>query len=177
MDNIYDQLKPKIFETIAEQLKDTNNILEIGCGDCQLVNWLAKKTDTKVVGIDITNVNFGNAKKEAQRLNVAHLTNYIEGDAEKLSSVVNEKFDAIVSMYVLHELKRPVRVLKEARKVLRNGGKIVIIDFVKGSAAEKLWEENYYTFEEIELLLRSAGFNRIKNKLILGKELAFIIGM
>ncbi len=174
--NIYDRLEPEVYEAIAQRLRSSESILEIGCGDCRLVNLLAQKTGNRVLGIDIAGTEFPEAKEIAKKLGVSHLVNCIKGDAENLSSLFSQKFEATVSMYVLHELEKPAKVLKEAKKVLKGGGEIILVDFLKGSTAEKIWAEDYYTPEEIQSLLEEAEFEKIRIELFGERDLALVSG-
>ena len=42
--------------------------------------------------------------------------------------------------------------------MLRPGGKMLVVDFPKGSLAQRLWDENYLTPSEVGTLLKDAGF-------------------
>lgn len=174
--SIYDQLEPLVYELIAKKVKDAEAILEIGCGDCRLTSFLAQRTGHDLVGIDITDEKFPKAKENAQHLGIANLVNYIKGNAERLSLFLTKKFDAVISMYVLHELERPLKVLEEAKRVLKENGKIIIVDFPKGSIAEDIWDEKYYTPKEVETLLKKAGFKQIKIEFLTGQELVLATG-
>lgn len=98
-------------------------------------------------------------------------------DARCFASVINEKMDMAVSMYAFHEFEKTIEVIKEVNKVLKPGGKILIIDFIKGSTAEKLWSERYYTPEQIKGLLKEAGFNELETEFPEAKELVFVQGI
>ena len=55
-------------------------------------------------------------------------------------------------------MKNALAALEEARRVLRPEGRILIVDFPRGSLAQRLWNEQYYTPVQVEALLRKAGF-------------------
>jgi hypothetical protein len=63
---------------------------------------------------------------------------------------------------VLHELDHPVKVLTPVRKALTQNGKMVLIDFPKGSIAEQLYDEDYYSNRMMQSFLKRAGFKKIK---------------
>jgi len=50
--------------------------------------------------------------------------------------------------------------------VLRPGGKLLVVDFPKGSLAQRLWSEDYYRPDEVKCLLKEAGFSDIRVRLI-----------
>ena len=70
--------------------------------------------------------------------------------------------DAVVLLYSLHELAAPMACLRQAKRVLRPRGEILVVDFPRGSLAQRLWNENYYTTSEVAAMLRRAGFVRIR---------------
>lgn len=174
--NIYDRLEPAVYEKLALRLERSKNIVEIGCGDCRLVTFLAQKTGKRVIGIDIAGTEFAEAREVAKRLGVSHLVDCIKADAYNLSSLLREKFEAAVCMYVLHELKKPVEALRQAKGVLEDGGEIIVVDFIKDSTAEKIWGEDYYAPEEIQSLLEEAGFQEIGIEFFGDAELALVSG-
>ena len=65
-------------------------------------------------------------------------------------------------MYSLHEFQSAPKALKEAFKILKRRGKIILIDFIKGTLADRLWGERYYTSKRIEEMLKKAGFEDIE---------------
>ena len=162
---------------IAKKVKAAKHILDIGCGNCQLVNFLAKEAKNKVTGIDINNEGFAQGRREAKKFGVSDLVKCIKTDAQLQSSFHNEKFEAAVCVYAFHEFERPLKVLKEIRKSVTREGKILIVDFIKGSTAEKLWSERYYTPAQIRSLLKRAGFNKTETEFPEDKELVLIQGM
>jgi len=171
---LYDRLKPKVFKMVAKRIEGAERVIEIGCGDCRLANFLAKKNCCTVVGIDITDAGFSTGKRESRRLHLSHLVNCIKGNAEYLSKFITDKFDACISFYVLHELKNPSAVLKEVRKVLKKEGKIIVIDFPKDSIAEDIWYEDFYRPRNMVSLLRKSRFKNINLEFLGGKELVYL---
>ena len=156
----YDQLEPENYQKIAEVISDANPILDVGCGEGKLANFLAMTLGKEVRGIDISDVKLVKAREEARAQGVSHLVRFIEADASRLDFLVDESFGAVVSVYTLHEIDDPSEALKELRRILVTKGKLVVVDFVKGGKAERLWGERYYTPEEIESMIQQAGFSR-----------------
>ena len=175
-EDFYDRLEPKVFKTIARRINNAKKILEIGCGDCRLANYLARHIGCTVIGVDKNDGDFTRGRREGQKLKVSDLVYCIKGDAEYLSSFLAEKFDVCISLYVLHELRKPLKVLKEIKRILNRNGKIIVIDFPKGSAAEELWGEEYYAHKKMEFYLKKCGFKRVNVEFFEGKELAYVTG-
>ena len=151
--------------------------MDIGCGKCKLVNLLAKQTQSKIIGVDINESGFANRIKEAKDLGVTRRVKYIKMDAQFLTTTIDSKFEAAVSVYALHEYEKPAEVLREVHRVLKPGGKIVIVDFLKDSTAQRLWDEDYYTEEQIKELLRKNRYGKIEVVFPERRELVLIEGM
>ena len=66
----------------------------------------------------------------------------------------------------LSKAREEAKALKELRMVLEAGGKLVMVDFIKGGNAEKLWGERHYTPQEIESMLQEASFSELAMELV-----------
>ncbi len=175
-ETIYDRIEDRLYETIVQRVKPSKWVLDVGCGDCKLVNTLAEKAGCRVIGVDIDDSGFGTGLKVAQELHVSERIDCIKADARSLASVVTRTFEVAVSVYALHEYEEPLRVLEQVMEVLEPGGRMVIVDHLKGSTAEKLWSERYYTARQVEDMLRETGFGNVKSELLEGRELVLCEG-
>ena len=175
-ETIYDKIESRLYELIIQRVKQAKFILDIGCGDCKFVNILAKRTKSKIFGVDIDDSGFANGISESLDLGVSERIKFIKVDAKILTTAINKKFDAVVSVYALHEYEKPEKVLQEVHRALKPGGKIVIVDFLRGSTAEELWDEDYYTEEQIRNLLQKLGFRNIETVFPEGRELVLVEG-
>ena len=173
-ETIYDKIEPRLYEMLAQRIKPSECVLDIGCGECKLVNTIAKKTGSKVVGVDIHDWGIVKGMQEAAQVGVSDLVKCLKLDAQFLPLTFKEKFELAVSIYAFHEYKEPIKVLKEVKSALKPGGRILLIDFIKGSTAERLWSERYYTSAQIKNILKKVGFNKIELEFPEGKELVFI---
>ncbi len=161
-DNFYNGLKKRIFKLILDEVKGRGKILDIGCGNCELTFFLAKEGGSSVVGVDL-NLEEETIKEKNPSVKC------IKGDVSNLNNLTKGSFSAVVSMYALHEFSIPFQSLKKAFKVLEENGKMVIVDFIKGTLADRLWGENYFTPKGIKRMMRRAGFKNIMST-ILSKE-------
>ena len=166
METQYNKIEPNIYGKIAQTLQHVTPILDVGCGDGRLANFLAMKLGKKIFGVDISGIGFEKARKEAELKNVSRMVEYVKADVSHLDAFGDKFFGGVVSVYTLHEFEDPLVVLREIRRVLKNGGTVVVVDFIKGGDAERLWGERYYTPTEIESLLTDVGFKEPKMSLL-----------
>jgi len=103
--------------------KNRSAVLDIGCGSGILVFELARHYE-KVVGIDICQSMLEIAKTKRSTSNIQ----YILMDAKNL--VLNEKFDLITSASTFHHLQNLPATLQAIKKLIKPGGKIVLLDNV-----------------------------------------------
>lgn len=140
-DNSYERIKLCLHRRIGHELRLAGHILNLGCGSCDLVQYLVRTYHQQVAGVDISGGSFPKRRHtpEGQRFRC------IRRNAKHLKFAKDASQDALVSMWALHEMDHPEAILGEARRVLRPGGEIVIVDFPRDSLAQKLWNENYYS--------------------------------
>jgi ubiquinone/menaquinone biosynthesis C-methylase UbiE len=88
------------------------SVLDVGCG----TGALERQLGDAVVGIDLSERMLARASGER-----------VAGDALTLP-FGDETFDAVASISVLHYWVEPVRVLREMRRVMRVGARLVLTD-------------------------------------------------
>jgi len=171
-ENFYDKIKPRLHERIGRELRGAKRVLDLGCGDCELVRYLADTYGQQVTGIDISGESFPDYQEIAK---AGKNVRCIRKDADNLEFLYGT-VDAVIIMWALHEMKNSQAILQETHRVLRSGGKIVIVEFPRNSLAQKLWNESYYTIKELTGSLRKAGFKDIQAKRIENKQILWVNG-
>jgi len=171
-ENFYDKIKPRLHERIGRELSGAKRVLDLGCGDCELVQYLADTYGQQVTGIDISGESFPDYQEIAK---AGKNVRCIHKDAANLEFLYGT-LDAVIMMWALHEMKNPQAVLHEAHRVLRPGGEVLVVEFPCNSLAQKLWDENYYTSKELTDSLRKAGFKGIRAKRIEYKQILWVNG-
>ena len=113
-------------------------ILDLGCGHGAVLIKLAFKISSlgKAVGVDLwhkadqANNSLLAAKDNLKLANVENKTQLITADMAKLP-LKNRSFDLVVSSFAFHNIhprKKRARALGEAGRVLKPGGKLIIVD-------------------------------------------------
>jgi len=173
-DNFYETIKPGLRERIGEELQSARRVLDLGCGNCELDRYLASKYRLEVTGVDISDDSFPQGQEKPKTGQT--LVRCIKADAANLDFVSDAEMDAVVSVWALHEIKNMHGALCEAYRVLRPGGEMLIVDFPKGSLAQRLWNENYLTPAEVSMLLRKAGFVGVSVRTIHNGQVTWAVG-
>ena len=92
------------------------NVLDIACGT-GLVAARVAKYGARVVGLDFSKAMLALARARHPSIK------FDEGDAEALP-YADDTFDAVVSNFGIHHVPRPPLALREAYRVLRDGGRV-----------------------------------------------------
>ena len=99
-------------------------ILDVGTGTGVIALLLAE-LGHRVIGVDIAEQMIDQARKKAKNLNLP--VNFQTGDAEELP-FANNSFDVVINRHVVWSLPNPEKAMAEWKRVLRSGGKLIIID-------------------------------------------------
>ena len=138
-------------------------IADLGAGEGTIALLLAQRAE-RVIAVDSspkmveygTGVARGNGVKNLE---------YRLGDLEELP-IKNNRVDLALLHQSLHHALHPRKAIEEARRILRPGGRIVILDLVKHGfeEARELYADVWLGFSQIELMemLRSAHFEDIE---------------
>ena len=151
-------------------VKEKDDVLDIGCGGgMTLKRMSAMVGDGHLIGIDYSPV----AVKESLRMNSEDV---LSGKMEVLNNAVekmpfaNDRFDKIITVESFYFWPNPEENLKEVYRVLRKGGRFMIVAEVydKPDMSEKHREEiekynlTNPTKERFEEMLKAAGFSECK---------------
>ena len=106
----------KEFKVIADLLPNNTRVLDVGCGDGSLMNFLVKEKNIEVRGLELE-------KQNVQECIYKGLP-VIQGDAEtELYQFPNQSFNYVVLSQTLQAFYNPDKVLKELLRI----GKSVIV--------------------------------------------------
>ena len=172
--NIYDKFRLRLYRLLATKLNGAHRILDVGCGRCELCCYLARRFHCEVVGVDVSEEKLKEGTKRAKHKHVRRLVRCEKIDASRLTAFPDRSFDAAVSVYALHEIDKPVVALREVARVLKPNGKLVIVDFPKGSEASRLWHEAYYTPGQVRSMVSRAGLVATSSSLLAGGHLLMV---
>jgi len=134
---------------------DSKKVLDIGCGTGEFAN-LFSKFDYYGIDISIKYIKYAAENNKG---------NFKVMDATKLEFPDNN-FNYILIMAILHHLDddRISKVLLEARRVLKPGGKILIMEDAKIAKLENLAIKFFQKFDKGDFIRTPEQYNNIVKK-------------
>jgi len=146
-------------------------IADLGAGEGTLSQLLARSSK-KVIAIDNSEkmVEFGaSLAKEHGFKNLE----YRLGDIEN-PPIEDESVDLALFSQALHHAASPQKAVLAARRILREGGRIVILDLASHNyeQARELYAHVWLGFSEVELhqMLQTAGFTKIEVSVVASEK-------
>jgi ArsR family transcriptional regulator len=134
-------------------------IADLGAGEGTVAQLLARRA-REVIAVDNSEkmVEFGST---LARKHGVHNLHYRKGDLEALP-IEDESVDVAFFSQSLHHAQHPEQAVAEAFRILKPGGRVVVLDLVKHNfeEARELYADLWLGFTQVELqrLMRRAGF-------------------
>lgn len=157
-----DYVPGKSWKSLAEaflRLLPPMVIADLGAGDGSLSLLLAQRA-TRVFAFDSSPRMLDVGREQAQRNGIQNVE-FRQGDLEELP-IDDASVDLAFFSQSLHHAAHPSRALGEAHRILRPGGRIVILDLSRHrfEEAREMYADEWLGFaeSEIETMLSAAGF-------------------
>ncbi len=144
------------FHALLGLLPATWHVADLGCGTGSTVRLLAQSVE-QVIGVDGSDDMLANARvRTAGQGNV----DLRRGSLEALP-IDSESLDAATMMLVLHHLPAPALALAEAARVLKPGGRLLIVDMAPHEHEEYRQQMGHvwlgFSDEQMRRLMDGAG--------------------
>ncbi len=153
-------------------LKEGQVVLDLGSGagfDCFLAARAVGKNG-RVIGVDMTHEMLSKARENAQKNGFKNVE-FRLGEIEALP-VADNSVDVVISNCVINLSPEKQRVLNEAFRVLRPGGRFAVADMVATAPLPRDIKADWAAYtgcmagasqiSELERMLQTSGFNDIK---------------
>lgn len=142
-------------------------IADLGAGEGTFSQLLARRAE-KVIAVDNSDKMMEYGTELARQHGVKNLE-YRKGDLEALP-IKDRSVDVAFFSQALHHAQHPPVAVAEAHRILKPGGRIVVLDLVKHNfeEAREMYADLWLGFTEVEVrgFLRKAGFRNIETRLV-----------
>ncbi len=151
----------------AARVDSTKRVLDVGSGVGGTSRCLAREFGCRVTGIDLTDEYCRAAAMLSDRIGLAELVDYRQGDATSLP-FPDASFDIVWTEHVAMNIPDKPKLYQEMYRVLKPGGTLAIYDVLAGPSGPVLFpvpwartpESSFLaTPDELRGLLEEAGFN------------------
>jgi ubiquinone/menaquinone biosynthesis C-methylase UbiE/biotin operon repressor len=148
-------------------------IADLGAGEGTFSQLLARRSK-KVIAVDNSEKMVEYGRELARKHGVKNLE-YRKGDLEEVP-IPDATVDLAFFSQALHHAQHPERAVAEASRILKPGGRIVVLDLLRHSheEARELYADLWLGFTEVEVtrFLRQAGFKNIETSVVHSEESA-----
>ena len=150
----------------AASVDSAKRVLDVGSGVGGTSRCLAREFGCRVTGIDLTEDYCRAAAMLSDRIGLAHLVDYRQGDATNLP-FDDASFDVVWTEHVAMNIPDKARLYREMYRVLKPGGTLAIYDILAGPSGPVLFpvpwartpEASFLaTPDELRKLLEESGF-------------------
>ncbi|MEI6604856.1 MAG: metalloregulator ArsR/SmtB family transcription factor [Verrucomicrobiota bacterium] len=161
-----DYVPGRSWKALAEALIKVLNyrvVADLGAGEGTLAQLLAQRAE-KVIAVDISPKMVAFGQQLAEKNGLANLEFRI-GDIEE-PPIENNSLDLAVLSQALHHAARPQRAIDAAFRILKPGGRLIVLDLLLHTfeEARELYADRWLGFSECDLatMLERAGFTHIE---------------
>jgi ubiquinone/menaquinone biosynthesis C-methylase UbiE len=173
----------ELAQRIAIQLPPEGRVLEVAPGPGYLAIALARLGSFRITGLDLSPDMVRIARDNAARAGVA--VDFVQGNSSSLPFPA-DSFDFLVCRAAFKNFAQPVRALQEMQRVLRPGGRALIVDLRRNASMREIGQgvdsmgltfinriitkltfrflliPNAYAREHIEQMLAQAQFSQTR---------------
>jgi arsenite methyltransferase len=115
-------------------LDSSSHVLDLAAGRGTSALYLARRFGCRVIGLDYSSVNLMQATEAAERNGLAERVEFVQGDAEQLSALASESFDAVLCECAYCTFPNKQRAAAEVARVLAPAGRFGLSDLTRNGA-------------------------------------------
>ncbi|MBR5736631.1 MAG: class I SAM-dependent methyltransferase [Bacteroidales bacterium] len=147
------------------EIDSESSALDIGCGGGANIARLLERC-RQVTGVDYSSVAVSKARKFNWKAIAQGRCNVVEGNVADLP-FEDDSFNLVTAFETIYFWPDIEDCYRQVRRVLKDGGRFVIVNELDGERDDKKWETiiegmHAYTPDEIESGLNAAGFTSIE---------------
>ena len=150
LDNWFRRLIQNPKKILAAYINKGDTVIDMGCGPGFFTIDMAKMVGSsgKVIAIDLQEKMLRHVRKKASRHGVSDQIEYHQCLSDRIG--YNGRADFILAFYMIHETPNPKRFLEELKSLLKDKGKILVVE-PKMHVSQKLFEEMLRDAEKVGL--------------------------
>ena len=156
-----------IYSKVAKvlELRPEDDLLEVGCGNGYFLKKYASHVHS-VAGLDLSELSVKMAKEKHRDRTRAETAEFVQGEASQLPWE-DGKFSVVITMGSFIAFPKPLESLKEMRRVLRPGGRVLVsiewnaedgLDHTREVKGYGMW---LWTEDDVRAVMKEAGFSDI----------------
>jgi len=133
------------FAVRAAGIHAGESTLDVACGTGELAQYFARTGAAQVIGLDFTPQMLEVARRKQLRLRGPHAAklSYVQGDAMALPFEAGS-FDVVSIAFGIRNVASPQGALSEFFRVLRPGGRLIVLEFDRPKNPAVRWLNDVY---------------------------------
>jgi ubiquinone/menaquinone biosynthesis C-methylase UbiE len=145
----------------AVEIKPNFTVADLGCGSGYFTVPLAAKAK-KVYGIDVQKEMIDFLREKIRKLKIKNVELLLSKPNE--IPLEDENVDVLLSVNTLHEFDNRKRMIEEIKRVVKKGGKLLIVDFMKKETGFGPPVEIRVSKAQAVRLFEAKGFTLVEKK-------------
>ncbi len=150
-------------------IKESEHILDAGCGVGGSAFYLAKQKKVIIEGITLSEKQHNYATKKCKELHLENQVNFSIQDYTN-TNFKDSSFDLIWAIESITSAPNKIKFINEAHRLLKTGGRIIIADYFKSKEHQN---DPKKLLEKWRILWSMASFDTLKNYTKLFEENGF----
>jgi ubiquinone/menaquinone biosynthesis C-methylase UbiE len=130
LDNCIRRVIQNPFRILGEYIRSGHTAVDMGCGPGFFTTAMAEivgKTG-RVVAVDLQEEMLDHVRKKAAARNLNGVIKFHRCTEESVGLHLEKRADFFLAYYVVHELPDPARFFREARQLLNEKGKCLVVE-------------------------------------------------
>jgi demethylmenaquinone methyltransferase/2-methoxy-6-polyprenyl-1,4-benzoquinol methylase len=129
----------------AAAVRPGDVVIDVACGTGDLTELFAASPAGRVTGVDFTPEMLAVAESKLRRITTenARKVSYLEGDAQALG-FEDASADVVSIAFGIRNVAEPERAIREFARILKPGGRLVILEFDRPTFPPARWLNEVY---------------------------------
>lgn len=145
---IEDTIRTELLQESFQKMGKVDKLIDVGCGTRPYMNLYAPYCN-QTIGADLADVPFAQHKVD------------IYCSATKIP-LPDSSMDAVFSSEVLHDIQEPHEMFREANRILKPGGRLIITSPFVTPICDDKYDHYRYTKFGLKYLMEKNGFTEIQ---------------